>query len=208
MLKIYGRANSINVRKVLWTAEEIGLDYTREDWGRGFRPTSDPEFLKLNPFAVVPVIDDDGLILRESHAISRYLASKHNRTDLYPTDLVQRAQVEAWMDWGQTDLAQGARAPFLGLVVKLPAFQDPKLIEAGIAEWTLQMQRLDAFLAKSGGPYLMGESFTLGDIPVGLIVNRWFSVPFDKPTLNAVSAYYDRLSERPAYRKHGRNGTP
>lgn len=207
MLKIYGRANSINVRKVLWTAEEIGLEYTRDDWGRGFRPTSEPEFLKLNPFAVVPVVDDNGFVLRESHAISRYLATKHNRTDLYPTDIGQRAQVEAWMDWGQTDLYQGVRAPFLGLVVKIPAFEDPKLIEAGVAEWTRQMQTLDAYLAVHG-PYLMGASFTLADIPTGLIVNRWFSVPFDKPELKAVSAYYDRLAERPAYRKHGRNGSP
>src|SRR5690554_1086201 len=207
MLAIYGRANSINVRKVLWTVEEIGLPYTREDWGRGFRPTSDPEFLKLNPFAVVPVIDDDGFVLRESHTISRYLAAKHGRTDLYPNDPKQRAQVEAWMDWGQTDLYQGIRAPFLGMVVKLPAFQDQKLIDSGIAEWTRQMQMLDGCLAK-GGPYLMGGSFTLADIPVGLVVNRWFSVPFDKPELKAVSAYYEKLSERPAYRQHGRNGTP
>jgi glutathione S-transferase len=207
MLKIYGRANSINVRKVLWTVEEIGLPYTRGDWGRGYRPTTDPEFLKLNPFAVVPVIDDEGFILRESHAISRYLAVKHGRTDLYPTDLKARAQVEAWMDWGQTDLYRGVRAPFLGLVAKIPAFQDQKLIEEGIADWTQQMQRLDAHLAEHG-PYLMGDTFTLADIPVGLIVNRWFCVPFDKPELKAVSAYYDRLAERPAYRLHGRNGTP
>jgi len=207
MLKIYGRANSINVRKVLWTVEEIGLPFTREDWGRGYRPTSDPEFLKLNPFAVVPVIDDDGFILRESHAISRYLAAKHGRTDLYPTDPKTRAQVEAWMDWGQTDLYRGVRAPFLGLVAKLPAFQDQKLIEEGVADWTDQMQKLDAHLSEHG-PYLMGDSFTLADVPVGLIVNRWFGVPFDKPELKAVSAYYDRLAERPAYRLHGRNGTP
>lgn len=207
MLKIYGRANSINVRKVLWTVEEIELPYTREDWGRGFKPTTDPEFLKINPFGLVPAIDDDGVVLRESHAIARYLASKQGRTDLYPADLAQRAQVEAWMDWGQTELASGARAPFLGLVVKMPAFQDPKLIESSIAEWTRQMQLLDAYLSKHG-PYLMGDSFTLADIPAGLVVNRWFSIPFDKPELKAVSAYYDRLFERPAYRQHGRNGMP
>lgn len=207
MLKIYGRANSINVRKVLWTVEEIGLPYTREDWGRGFRPTSDPEFLKLNPFAVVPVIDDDGFVLRESHAISRYLATKHGRTELYPTDPKQRAEVEAWMDWGQTDLYQGVRAPFLGIVAKIPAFQDQRLIDAGMAEWTRQMQMLESYLS-GHGPYLMGEAFTLADIPAGLIVNRWFSIPLDKPELKAVSAYYDRLGERPAYRQHGRNGTP
>ena len=207
MLKIYGRTNSINVRKVLWTVDEIGLAYTREDWGRGFRPTTEPEFLKLNPFAVVPGIDDDGFVLRESHAISRYLAAKHGRADLYPADLEQRAQVEAWMDWGQTDLASGVTAPFLGLVVKMPAFQEPKLIEFGIAAWTRQKQILEAYLA-AHGPFLMGESFTLADIPAGLVVNRWFSIPFDKPELKAVSAYYDRLSERPAYRQHGRNGMP
>lgn len=207
MLKIYGRANSINVRKVLWTVDEIGLPYTREDWGRGFRPTTEPEFTNLNPFALVPVIDDEGTILRESHAISRYLANKHSRTDLYPNNVIERAKVESWMDWGQTELAVGMRAPFLGLVVKQPAYSDPKLIEFGVAEWTRQMQHLDAHLA-ANGPYLMGSNFTLADVPAGVAVNRWFSVPFDKPELKAVQAYYDRLAERPAYQKHGRNGMP
>lgn len=207
MLKIYGRANSINVRKVLWAADEIGLPFTREDWGRGYRPTSDPEFLKLNPFGLVPVVDDEGVLLRESQSIVRYLAAKHGRTDLYPTDLVERARVEAWMDYGHTDLYQGARAPFLGLVAKLPAFQDAKLIESGIGDWTRQMTLLDGHLAQ-GGRYLMGERFTLADIPAGLVVNRWFSIPFIKPELRALSAYYDRLAERPAYRAHGRNGSP
>ena len=84
MLKIYGRANSINVRKVLWLVEEIGLEYDREDWGRGYRPTSDQEFKRINPFEVVPAIDDDGFTLRESNTIVRYLATKHARADLYP----------------------------------------------------------------------------------------------------------------------------
>jgi glutathione S-transferase len=54
----------------------------------------------------------------------------------------------------------------------------------------------------------MGSDFTIGDIPVGLVVNRWFSIPFQKPEFKAVSAYYDRLAERPPYKTHGRNGTP
>ena len=81
MLKIYGRANSINVRKVLWVCDEIGIPFEREDWGRGYRSTEEPAFLKLNPFAVVPVIDDDGFRLRESNTITRYLATKHGRDD-------------------------------------------------------------------------------------------------------------------------------
>ena len=55
VLKILGRASSINVRKVLWTCAELGLAFEREDWGSGFRATSDPDFLALNPNAPSPV---------------------------------------------------------------------------------------------------------------------------------------------------------
>jgi glutathione S-transferase len=207
MLKIYGRPNSINVRKVLWMADEIGLAYTREDWGRGFRSTSEPEFLKVNPLGLVPVIDDGGFILRESNAIVRYLASKHGRSDLYPTDVRERARIESWMDWCISDLNNAIRPVFFALVVKSPAHQEPKSLEAGIGEWSRQMAVLDQHLA-SGGPYVMGGSFTIADIPVGLAVNRWFSIDFEKPAFPAIAAYYDVLAKRPAYRSHGRNGTP
>lgn len=207
MLKIYGRANSINVRKVLWMCAELGLDYEREDWGRGFRPTNEPEFRKVSAFGVVPVIEDDGFVLRESNTIVRYLAAKQGRTDLYPTDLRARATIEAWMDWAATDLYSGVRPVFLGKTVKIPAYMDEKLIATGIKDWTQQMQLLDAELA-ANGPYVAGTNFTIADIPVGLVVNRWASIEFDKPALPAVDAYYDRLAERPGYRTHGRNGTP
>lgn len=206
MLKIYGRANSINVRKVLWMCDEIGVPFEREDWGRGYRSTDDPMFQRISRFGVVPVIDDGGFIVRESNTIVRYLATKHGRVDLYPADLEARTTAEMWMDWASTDLYSGLRPVFLGLQVKMPAYADPKLIDSGIAEWSRQMRLLDAHL--STAPYVGGENFTIGDIPVGLAVNRWFSIDFAKPELKAASAYYDRLAQRPAYRKHGRNGTP
>ncbi len=208
MLTIYGRANSINVRKVLWLCGEIGLPFEREDWGRGFKPTSEPTFHKVSAFGVVPVIDDDGFVLRESNTICRYLAAKHSRADIYPTDLKARATTEQWMDWAATDIYTAVRPVFLGLQVKMAPFKDDKAgIEAGIKEWTRQMQLLEIHLAKSG-PYVCGAKFCLGDIPVGLIVNRWSTIAFEKPALPAISAYYERLTERPAYRQHGRNGTP
>lgn len=207
MLRIFGRANSINVRKVLWMCSEVGQTYEREDWGRGFKPTSDPAFQKVSPFGVVPVIDDGGFILRESNTIVRYLASKHGRADLYPTDLKIRATIEAWMDWAATDIYTFIRPVFLGLVVKQPAFADPKSILAGQTDWNRQMTLLDAHLAAKG-PYVTGAEFTIGDIPVGLVVNRWKAIEFAKPDLKAVSDYYARLAERPGYRAHGRNGTP
>jgi len=208
MLKIYGRANSINVRKVLWMCDEVGEPFTREDWGRGFRSTSEEPFRSVSRFGVVPVIDDDGFILRESHTIVRYVAAKHGRADLYPTELKARATVEQWMDWAGSDAYVGIRPVFLGLQVKMAPFKDdPQAIAAGIKEWGTQMQRLDDHLA-AAGPFVSGATFTVGDIPVGLIVNRWFAIPFEKPALANVAAYYERLSERANYRTHGRNGTP
>jgi glutathione S-transferase len=205
MLKVCGRANSINVRKVLWMLGELGLDYDREDWGRGFRPTSDPEFRKINPVGVVPVIDDGDFRLRESNTIVRYLADKHARTDLFPRDLKTRAIIESWMDWAATECASGMRIVFHGLIVKNPAFADQ--IEAGAKEWGAQMRVLEDHLA-ANGPYVMGTKFTIADIPVGLVVNRWYTIPFEKPQLEAIAAYYDALAKRPAYLEHGRNGTP
>lgn len=206
-MKIYGRANSINVRKVLWAADEIGLTYEREDWGRGFRPLTDAAFERVSIFRAIPVVEVEGVLLRESQAIVRYLAARHGRDDLYPTDLVARARCEAWMDWGATDLYEDCRPLFHGFVVKNPAYSDPAMLARAIDAWSERMAILDHALA-AGGPYVAGETFTVGDIPVGLVVNRWFSIPFERPDFPAVSAYYDRLAERPAYLRHGRNGTP
>jgi glutathione S-transferase len=81
------------------------------------------------------------------------------------------------------------------------------MVESGAQEWGKQMRVLEDHLA-AGNSHVMGKSFTIGDIPVGLVVNRWFSIPFEKPEFKAVAAYYDRLAERPGYKAHGRNGTP
>jgi glutathione S-transferase len=207
MFKVYGRANSINVRKVLWMLDEVGQTYDRADWGRGFKPTGAPEFLKVSTFGVVPVIDDNGFVLRESQTIVRYLAAKFDRADLYPADLQERALVEMWMDWAATDLYAAARPVFHAMIVNAPNPATAVAPAEGVASWTVQMQRLDTQL-EHHGPFLRGERFTIADIPVGMVVNRWFALRFDKPALPAVTAYYDHLAKRIAYQRHGRNGTP
>ena len=156
---------------------------------------------------MVPVIDDDGFILRESNTIVRYLADKHGRDDLLPRTPKDRFRVEAWMDWASTDLYQEVRPVFQGIVFKLPQFDDPKIIANGIAGWTRQMKLLDAHLEANA--YMTGPAFTAADIPVGLNVNRWYATPFDdKIELSNVATYYERLKERPAFREHGANGKP
>lgn len=205
-MKLYGRTNSINVRKVLWAAAELGVAVEQEDWGRGYRALSSPEFERLNPFGAIPVIDDDGFILRESHAIVRYLAVRQSAAKLFPQDLETRFSIEAWMDWAGSDLYWGVRPVFFAHAVNATSYGAETVARAA-ADWTEKMHKLDRHLA-ARGPYLMGADFTIADIPAGLVVNRWFGLDFAKPELPAVSAYHDLLATRPAYRLHGRNGLP
>jgi glutathione S-transferase len=207
MLTILGKSSSINVRKVLWTCAEIGLPYTLEEYGSGFRPTATPEFLRMNPNGMVPVIVDDGRSLWESNTICRYLAGKHGRLDLLPAEPMRRAQVEKWMDWQATELNSSWRYVFMALVRNSPAHTDDAAIAAGTKEWNRLTAMLDAQLAATGA-FICGDEFTLADIVLGLSLNRWKSTPMERPALPAVDAYFERLSERPAFLAHGRNGLP
>jgi glutathione S-transferase len=207
-LRILGRANSFNVRKVLWLCDELGLAHTREDWGRGFRPTTTPEFLRLNPVAQVPVVLDGDLVLRESHAILRYLCLKHAAEHLYPSPPAQRFQVERWMDWISYDLTHAMRGAFLGGQLGEAPWNNPWFVAQGRTDFTHCMRLVEDELT-DGRAHACGDAFTLADIPLGLVVNRWFAVGgFEKPELPRVAAYLERLSQRPAYRAHGRNGLP
>ena len=111
------------------------------------------------------------------------------------------------MDYGSTDMATGMRSVFQGKALGLAPWNDPKVIAHGIAEWNRQFGRLDRHLS-AGNAYMAGDRFSVGDIPVGVMVSRWRAVDFDKPELPAVRAYFDRLCERPAYRQHVANGVP
>jgi glutathione S-transferase len=198
MLRILGKASSINVRKVLWTCEEIGIAYTRSDDG--------PE-LEQNPNGLVPVIVDGDFVLWESNSIIRYLANKWAAHALLPTGPQSRAEVDRWIDWQATELNSAWRYAFSAIVRKIPAFDDSRQIEASKTQWTRMVAILDGQLARTGA-YVAGAAFTLADIPVGLSVNRWFMTPIERPPFAHVEAYYERLSRRPAFREHGRNGIP
>jgi len=207
MLRILGKSSSINVRKVLWCCAELGLGHDLEPWGSGFRSTQTDEFLRLNPNALVPVIEDDGFVLWESNTICRYLASRHGGGHLLPADPAARARVEQWMDWQATELNNAWRYAFMALVRRSPAHADADALAASVASWNRHMQILDAQLDKTGA-FAAGPDFTLADIVLGLSTNRWFMTPMERPHLPAVEAYYERLSQRPAFLRHGRNGTP
>jgi len=207
VLRILGKATSINVRKVLWTCAELGEPYTLEEWGSGFRETDAPEFLAMNPNALVPVIVDGDFVLWESNSICRYLASSRDRADLLPSAPAARASVEQWMDWQATELNTSWRYAFVGLVRKNPDFSDPERIARSVKSWNRMMALLDRQLEQSGA-FVTGRDFTVADIVIGLSTHRWFSTPMERPELPHVTRYYDRLSERSGFTAHGRNGIP
>ena len=190
-LRVLGRKTSINVRKVLWTCAELDLHFDHVE--------TDNKLLAKNPNAMVPVIDDDGFVLWESNAICRYLASKQPRGALLPEDPHARALAEQWMDWQATELNTAWRYAFLALSRKSAAHTDTKAISASVDSWNEHMRLLDAHIEHSG-QFVTGEFFTLADIVLGLSTQRWLLTPMDKPHLDAVHGYYQRLSVRPAFR--------
>jgi glutathione S-transferase len=201
-----GRHNAFNVRKVLWLLDELGLAFEQEDWGRDFRPTATPEFLALNPLGTVPVLLDGAAVIRESHVILRYLATRQGAVELYPTAPLAQAEVEQWMDWVAYEMTQPMRGAYLGGELGLQPWDNPWFVAQGRAEYAAKMAVLDAALAQ-GGPFLAGAAFTLADIPAGFVVHRWFSLRgVQRAPLPALAAYYDRLSTRPAYLQRIRNG--
>lgn len=202
MLKILGRLSSINVRKVLWACDELGLPFEREDWGMGFKSPQAPEFLALNPNAKVPVLcEDDGFVLWESNAICRYLAAREGRDDLLPSAPRERARVDQWMDWQAGDLNTAWRYAFWALIRNSPAHLDAAAIEHSRVEWNRHMQILDAQIERTGA-YAAGAAFTLADVGLGLALHRWTMAPMDKPDLPAVDAYRERLGQREACRRY------
>ncbi len=197
MMRILGKASSINVRKVLWAASELGIAFEREDWGSGFRSTQEPAFLALNPNAMVPVLVDGDAVLWESNTICRYLATRYGEGRLLPADALARAKVEQWMDWQATELNNAWRYAFMGLVRGSPAHQDPVQIAAGIAGWNRHMGLLERHL-ETAGDYVAGGAFSLADIVLGLSTHRWRKTPMDeRPDYPAVAAWMARLESRP-----------
>jgi glutathione S-transferase len=198
MLTIWGRVNSVNVKKVLWAADELGLKYERIDAGMQFGVNKTPEYLAMNPTGLIPTIRDDGFVLWESHTIVRYLAAKHGLGSLCPAELRARAEAERWMDWAFT--LQRAMGPvFWGLIRTPPEKRDAKAIEEGRLKSAELLAIPEGILA--GRKFIAGDAFTMGDIPLGCEVQRWMRVPIDRPPFPNLEAWFERLRERAPFRK-------
>ena len=196
MLKIWGRMSSINVKKVVWTAQELGLDFQRTEAGGLFGVVTTPEYMAINPNSLVPVIEDDDYALWESNVIVRYLAAKHAPGQLYPTDLRERFDAERWMDWQQTTLNPVSRPGFWQLIRTAPEQRNAALMAESNAAVEALMFTLDMHLANRA--FMVGERFTMADIPLACEVHRWFGLPQPRQSRPHIERWYADLRARQA----------
>jgi glutathione S-transferase len=196
MLKIWGRLSSINVKKVVWTAQELGLDFQRTEAGGLFGVVKTPEYMRLNPNSLVPVIEDEDFVLWESNVIVRYLCANHSPGQMYPIELRERFGAERWMDWQQTTLNPASRPGFWQLIRTPPEQRNAALIAESNAAVEALMATLDEHLARHG--FMGGERFSMADIPVACEVHRWFGLPQPRQRRPHVERWFAALQARPA----------
>lgn len=201
MLKIWGRRDALNVQKVLWCCAEVGAEFERTDAGRQYGVVNTAEYLAKNPNARVPTLEDGDLVLWESNTIVRYLSAKYSFGKLYPEDLGQRAESEKWMDWKLTTVFMPYFRPLYLTMLRVPADRQDR---AQIDEWQQKVIEklgiLDRHLASR--PFVAGERLTVGDIPIGTLVGRWYGIDLERPSMRHLEAWYARLCERPGFREH------
>lgn len=196
-MRLWGRATSINVQKVLWALAELGLDHERVDAGGRYGVVDTPAYARLNPNRLVPTLEDGDLVLWESNAIVRYLFARYGG-DLAAADLAERARQDQWTEWAATTLAPALSPVFWGLVRTRPSRQDPNEIAARAIVLGRCYVLLDRVLATQ--PFLAGERFSMADIPAGATLWRYCTLPIERPALPFVEAWYERLQARAAYR--------
>jgi glutathione S-transferase len=201
MLVVYGRKSSFNLQKVMWLVGELGVEHRHVEIGGSFGGADTPEFLKMNPHGRVPVIDDDGVTVWESHAILRYLAARYGQRRYWRDDPAERSESDRWMDWSQCSLQPDfLNGAFWGYYRTPEAQRDMIAVEAKIQRTANHLILLDKILA--GKPYLLGDQLTLADIPAGTNLFRYFNISIKRPSLPNVERWYRSLQERPAYREH------
>ncbi len=200
MLKVWGRRNAFNVQKVVWLIGELGRPHRHIDAGGSCGGLDDPAFLAMNPHGRIPVIDDDGTVVWESHTILRYLAARYGAPALWSDSPAERSQVERWMDWSLATL-QPAFMDLFWRFYRTPAAQHDQAQIRRDTERCAELYRLlDGELAMR--PYLAGDRFSLADIPAGTSLFRYFGIDVAHPEVPHVRAWQARLSERTAYREH------
>jgi glutathione S-transferase len=198
-IKLWGVPKSINVQKVLWALDELGLKYEHVEAGGPAGRNKDADYLSLNPNGLIPTLEDDGTPVWESNAVLRYLFNRYGSAPVHPADPLARAHADQWTDWKSSTFWPATRVLLVQLVRTPEAKRDQAAIKTAQDQVFAAAKILDAQLAKKS--FLAGEHFTWGDIPVAAAAHRYFNLPIDRPSLRNREAWYARVRERPGFKK-------
>lgn len=197
-MQVWGRATSVNVQKVLWSLEELGVKYNRHDVGGEFGGLGSEHYTAMNPSRRIPTLEDGPLILWESNVIVRYLARKDPKRQLIGSTLADDAGADVWMEWFQNNVSAAFITMFYHTYRLREENRDPQVLAQAMDKLAEGFQLLNAHLESRD--FVCGAALSMGDIPVGSCLYRYFTLPIERPDLPALAAYYQRLSARPAYR--------
>ena len=202
MITVWGRKSSSNVQATLWCLAELGLVFDRIDAGLFYGVVDSDEYVGMNPNRTVPtLVDGDMPPMFETGAILRYLASRYGDHRFWPVDLVARAQMDKWAEWAKINVEIRFAEPIFWLLARTsPQKRSAELVRESLHKLTFYLEIADARLAQH--PYLAGDDFTLADIVMGHSLFRYYDIPLDRADLPHLRAYYDRLTQRPAFAAH------
>jgi glutathione S-transferase len=202
MLRIWGRRTSSNVQAVMWSVGEMGLAFERYDVGHRFGGVDTPEFLAMNPNGTIPVLrDGEGEPIWESAAILRYLANRYGRRPYWPDDLAARTQIDKWAEWAKINVAINFAGPIFWRVVRTaPSKRDAIATKQAMGILDHYLDIAERQLEQAD--FLCGNDFTLADVQFGHLLYRYFTIEIERRARANLSAYYERLAARPAYREH------
>jgi glutathione S-transferase len=200
MLKVLGRANSINVQKVMWCTAELGVSVSRSDIGGAFGGNDTDEYLAKNPNGKIPTLIDGDFVLWESNTIVRYLCERHGEGPWFPQTVQERGGANQWMDWYLTSLHPFMTIIFWQLIRTAPEDQDLLAVRSATEEAGKLWQMLDNHLADRA--FILGDAPSMADVPLGCAAYRWHEMDVDRPDLANLKTWYQRLAERDHYRKH------
>jgi len=150
-----------------------------------------------NPNAKVPVIDDDGFHLWESHAILRYLARSRSTADhWYPKDPKAAALVDRYLDWHHSNTRQGA-APYLfgktfAPILGVPADVAEQHVKKSLPLLESSLKMIDTFFLEKT-PFLAGEQISLADLSAVEEIVMLDLIPFDLSPYPKVQAWIKRV---------------
>jgi glutathione S-transferase len=200
-MKLYQLPVSPNCQKVIALAHEVGtvLELVRLDLFKGEART--PAMLAKNPNGKVPILEDGDFVLWESNAMLAYIATKAGRSELAPTSLRERAEVERWTSWQGAHFSPAIRkVAFERIVKKLAGLgaPDEAVVKAGIDEFATVAAVLEQSLGNK--EYVCGR-LTIADFALVPSAALTASCGLDVSPYPKATAWLERMTARDSVKR-------